>query len=150
MKKILYLFILFGFSQTEVRAQEITRTSGFFKNKYHQKGKEINKKELTAILEQGITAFNHLKKSKTFNRLSFIALTTEAGFAIWGIAGNNPKNDNVADIGVYSSLAAVIAFSILSNSQNKKAISKYNQSLDNACAFSIKPSKNGFGVILQF
>lgn len=81
MNKLLFLCLIFCLSRFEIKAQEITMFSGFLKDQYYQDDKKINKKELTALLEKDIIAFNHWKKSKTFNTLSLIALASEAGFA---------------------------------------------------------------------
>ena len=131
--------------------QEITMFTGFFDNQYYQDDKKIKKKELTALLEKDIVALNHWEKAKTFNTLAQIALASEIGFFVWEIVDtNNTKNDTATKIGISGSFAAVIVFSILSHSQKKNAILKYNQGLDNSNAFSIKPSKNGLGVVMQF
>src|SRR5690554_3102022 len=151
MNKLLPLCLIFCLSHLDIKAQEITMFTGFFDNQYYQDDKKINKKELTALLEKDVVAFNHWEKAKTFNTLAQIALATEIGFFVWEIADtNNTKNDTAIKIGVSGSLAAVIVFSILSHSQKKNAILKYNQGLDNSNAFSIKPSKNGLGVVMQF
>lgn len=142
------MFCLF---HLDIKAQEITMFAGIFDDKYYQDDKRIKKKELTALLEKDIVAFDHWEKAKTFNALAQIALASEIGFFIWEMADtNNQKNDTATVIGVSGSLAAVIVFSILSHSQKKNAILKYNQGLDNSNAFSIKPSKNGLGVVMQF
>ena len=146
MKKLLLLCLIFGLSQVEIKAQELTMFSGFLNYQYYQDDKKISRKKFVSLLEKDIVAFDHWKKSKTFNTLSLVALASEAGFAAWEITDNNdPSNDTVTKIGVYGSFAAVIAFGILSHSQKKKATLKYNQGLDNSNAFSIKPSKMGWG-----
>lgn len=150
MNKLLFLCLIFCLSQIQIKAQEITMFSGFLKDQYYQDDKKISRKELGVLLEKDIVAFNHWKKSRTFNTLSLIALTSEVGFVAWEIADNNPKNNTTTQIGAYGSFAAVITFAILSHSQKKKAILKYNEGLDDSNALSIKPSKNGLGIAMQF
>ena len=72
------------------------------------------------------------------------------GIRVFLSDNKNPKNDTAANIGVYGSFAAVLVFSIISNSKKKKAIRTYNQGIKKSSTFMIEPSKTGFGIVMQF
>lgn len=150
MKKLFILCVLLGFSQLKMEAQEIKTRNGFLKYHFYQNDKKISKNNLTDLLKKDMVAFNHWERANTFHTLSWIALASEIGFATWGIIDKNPKNDTTANIGVYGSFAAVLVFSIVSNAQRKKAIKAYNRGLKKSSVFTIKPSKTGFGLVMQF
>ncbi len=150
MKKLLVLIVLLSLSQRNMEAQEVRLRTGIFKTHYFQDDEKISKNDFTNLLRRDIVAFKYWKQATTFNTLSWIALASEVGFATWGIIDKNPKNDTAANIGVYGSFAAVLVFSIISNSKKKKAIRTYNQGIKKSSTFMIEPSKTGFGIVMQF
>ena len=152
--KNLCFSIIFLLSIHFVNAQEITMFSGFFDYQYYQDDKRIAKKELIPLLETNDEAIAHWKRSKTYSTLSWVALAAETGFFIAEIADNQPfeneSNNTLNTVGVFGSLAAVLTFSIISHSQKKKAILKYNQGIQDKTTFKLGPSKQGIGIALTF
>ena len=106
------------------------------------------------LLETNDEAIAHWKRSKTYSTLSWVALAAETGFFIAEIADNQPfeneSNNTLNTVGVFGSLAAVLTFSIISHSQKKKAILKYNQGIQDKTTFKLGPSKQGIGIALTF
>lgn len=150
IKKLLLLLIFFGCMHLEAASQELRIRNGLLKYRYYLNDESIDRTDFTNFLKQDETSWKHWERSKTYNTLSLIALTSEIGFALWGIIDKNPKNDKAADIGVYGSFAAVIAFSIISHVQKKKAVRSFNQRKNKTTAFTIRPSNSGFGLVVQF
>lgn len=153
MKKSIFVILFFGIVLNS-EAQEITMFSGFFDYQYYKDDKRIDKKELINLIETNQDAMTHWNRSKTYSTLSWVALASEIGFFVWEIADNKPyeneSNNTVTKIGVFGSLAAVLTFGFISHSQKKKAILKYNQSLDKKTTFKLQPAKNGIGIALVF
>ncbi len=151
-KSILFLFLI-GCIAT-ASAQEVTMFSGLFSYQYYQDNERITKKDFVTLIESRPEALTHWNRSKTFNTLSWVALASELGFFIWEVSDNKPyentSNNTITQIGVYGSFAAVLAFTFLSHSQKKKAILKYNQSLDKKTTFKLKPAKQGIGIAVVF
>lgn len=145
---IVIFFFLFSFSS---KAQEITMFAGFWDNQYYQDNERISKKDLKLLLEKDDVAFKHWNKAKTYNTLSWVALASEVGFGVWMISNSaNQKDNTVASIGFLGSIAGGITFALISHHQKKKAILKYNEGLDNKTSFKIMPSKQGFGIVMEF
>lgn len=152
--KYLVFFLISIVFLVKTNAQEITMFSGFFDYQYYQDDERIAKKDLVKLLETNEESLVHWNRSKTFSTLSWVALAAETGFAIWEIADNTPfedeSNNTITTVGVFGSLAAVITFGVLSHTQKKKAILKYNQGIQENTAFKIMPSKKGIGIAIVF
>ncbi len=148
--KIFIAVCLLISSMHQISAQKVSMRSGFAKSNFYLGEESITKVDMTNLMKKDGTSWKHWKRSNTFNTLSWVALITEAGFATWNIIDKNPENERAANIGVYTSLAGVIVFSLLSHGQRKKAISSYNSKFDQFNVFTIKPSKKGLGIVVQF
>ncbi len=149
--KLIITVIITCISIVGLSAQKITKESGFWKNKYYQDNKLIERKEVGTLFKNNEEAQNLWKKSNFNHSMEVIFFGAELGFLTWEIVNlANHKNANTQLIGGLSSFVGVLVFHYLSNHQEKKAILKYNEVLDKKTAFTIEPSKKGLGLVLQF
>ena len=150
LKKIIFpllLFLVFQYSS----AQEITLFPGFWSYQYYQDDKRIPRKDVVMLLEKDTVAFEHWKKSNTYSTLSYTAFTAELGFFAWQLSNISKDKESTPQlVGVLGSFAVGLTFALISNSQRKKAILNYNEGLNQKTTFRITPSKNGFGIALNF
>ncbi|MDC6365364.1 MULTISPECIES: hypothetical protein [Flavobacteriaceae] len=151
IKRLIFLSFFIGLPFISLKSQEITMFAGFWDYQYYQDDKRITKKNLVSLLEKDEIAYSHWKKSKTFSALSYVSFGAEIGFFVWQL-DNHSKNKSTTGpfIGVMSSFASFLTFALLSSSQKKKSILKYNEGLNPKSAFKVVPSKQGIGIALQF
>ncbi|WP_420603796.1 hypothetical protein [Flagellimonas sp.] len=151
VKKLIVLPLFLCLLSTKLSAQEITIFPSFWGYQYYQDDKRITKKDLISLLEKNEESYSYWKKSKTTSTLAYISGVAELGFFAWQL--NNQANDKDITgpfLGVLGSFGSFVTFALISNSQKKKSILKYNEGLTKKTAFKLVPSRQGFGLALQF
>ncbi len=155
----LCLMTIILFSTDELKSQEITAFSSFWKVKYYQDDKEVDKKELETIMKSNPEADAYWQKSKSARNIAWIAFGAEVGFLTWAIIVKNSKssvnnsstvNEVVPVIGFIFSAFVYGGFTVSKYSLKKKAILSYNHGLSDDSSIEIRPASNGIGIVIVF
>lgn len=146
MKFPIALIVLFLSSNCpELRSQEITMFPGFWRMKYYEDDKQISRKEVETLMLQDDEANRLWQKSKKHMSFAVLGLGAQLGFLFWQLdRSNNRESQTAPFIGVLGSAAVSIGFYVSSNNLKKKAILKYNNSVD-VGTLNIGPTYNGLG-----
>ncbi|SNY94717.1 hypothetical protein [Flagellimonas pacifica] len=151
IKKLIVLPLFLCLFYSKLGAQEITIFPSFWGYQYYQDDNRITKQDLISLLEKKEESYSYWKKSKTTSTLAYISGAAELGFFAWQMNNySNDKNTTGPFLGVLGSFGSFLTFALISNSQKKKAILKYNEGLSKKSVFRLAPSKQGFGLALQF
>lgn len=153
MNKFKFLLVFIGLlsitSLGSLQSQELKRVDKFFKTEYYKGDNLISKKDVAINLQNNEEAYKHWKKSITFNTIAWSSIGVEYGFLFWAIF-DGKKENNIAKTGVYSFGAIALIAILISQKQSDKAIEKYNNGIKEEKKVTFKPSKKGFGIVMQF
>ncbi len=143
-----------------VLGQEITYYSGFWKVRYYQDDREIDRAEVRQLISTNDEAMANWKKHKTQEALAVTAVAAQSGLVLWGISelygdGTSEERSSAAAGPILGSLGAAILGGVLLSASNKsksKAIRTYNKQFDSPTSIKLVPTmnKNGLGLALRF
>lgn len=155
MKKIktTLFFFCMVLSLTGLSAQEITSFHSMWGDHFYQDKEKLSWKEINTIMTESQASEMYWQKSKKQMFGGLIAGTANFGSAIWYLVNENDDKDTTAPIISFAGTAIIGSiFYHLAMKNKKEAILEYNDSLDKATSFQLRPTsnENGIGLALKF
>lgn len=145
--KILLLFLVVILTSVNVRAQEITMFPGSIGVKYYQDDVKLTKNEISQLMAEDLSTNQLWQKSKSLETLGWIS--SVASLLIIGYGAKSGSSNAL----LYTSLGLALVgsgFLISTHNLKRKAILKYNNSLEDGIAISISPYINGIRLTMHF
>ena len=153
MKKLSLAFLVFSMCITGLVAQEITVFPSMWGESFYQDKEKIGWKKFGMLMDETSTTQPYWHKAKKQMLGGLIAGAANAGSAIWYLTAENDDKDTTGPIVAFAGTAIIGSiFYWSANSNKRKDILEYNDSLGKKTSYRLVPTsnQNGIGLALKF